>query len=166
MDGHISDYNHITGHPIRQYPDRKADGGHIGEYHRADAFDFRYADNYDCYNDPDVLAGTISLDDCIAKHINSNESIADYEDKYSSENRSKFNKWLDGINRLLDVGDRTADVVHKWQNDGTQTEVDGIQYDTTFGQKEQPKTDLTGWYIAGGVIVLLVIAGVVIKNKK
>jgi hypothetical protein len=140
MNGHIGEYN-------------RADG-FIKEYHRADAFDFRYADDeYDCYNDPDVIAGRVSLDECEEKH------------SASSSERSRFDKWMDGINRVLDVGDRSADLVHKLKNDGTQTEVDGVQYDTTLGQKEQPKTDMSGWYIAGGVIVLLVIAGVVIKNR-
>ena len=72
-------------------------------------------------------------------------------------------EWGSKVDTVFGWLERGTDVFVKLKDDGTQIEDDYATYNTQLG--EQPKKDLTMWYVAGGAIVLLVVVGVVIKNQ-
>jgi hypothetical protein len=87
-------------------------------------------------------------------------------DEYSKayDKKQESSGVLNTIDRILGLADKSADIYNKVKT-GTNVEDEGFMYDVQAGF-EEPKKDNTIWYIAGGVVVLLIVVGVVLNRKK
>jgi hypothetical protein len=89
------------------------------------------------------------------------KDMADYSKAYDKKESGGV---LNTIDRILGLADKSADIYNKVKT-GTSVEDEGFMYDVEAGYGEQKK-DNTIWYIAGGVVVLLIVVGVVLNRKK
>ena len=79
-------------------------------------------------------------------------------DKSSSS--SGLERW---VNNILGWTDESADIINKFKS-GTSVDSGGIN--TTFEPGSEVKSNNTIYWIAGGVVVALIIVGIVISRQK
>lgn len=95
-------------------------------------------------------------------------SDADYYAWLDSQEESEAKKDGSGVfaitNNILGFADKAVDIKNKFES-GQSTEKSGVEYTANLGT-EEVKKDNTIWYIAGGVLVLLIVVGVVMARKK
>jgi hypothetical protein len=86
----------------------------------------------------------------------------DYQEGVEPQSeQSGFMKWTDW---LFGKADQTADIINKFKNEGTNVEDEGVSYDIEAGQQKTKSNTI--WYIAGGVVALLIVVAVVMARKK
>ena len=154
--------------------------GHIGEYNHADGFiqDVDYANAggnayaADCMTDPLVMEKKAKYETCKMLHGSTNDTSTN--DTSTNDKTPKkenfFNRFMGGVFQVIDAGDKTIDALNKYKNEGkgqpdVEDVVGGVDAYVDLNKDDKQSDDTKIWYIAGGVIILVVIAGVVLTKK-
>jgi hypothetical protein len=131
----------------------------------------------DVFNNANPLYGK-SYDEVIALYKNPDGSDKPWDDNYrdymsnpdggsdspSTNNKSFVDKLFGGITAGLGAVDKGVDILNKYKSGQTTVDESGLKYTVDTGI-EEPKSSNTIWYVAGGIVVVLIGIGIYMSRK-
>jgi hypothetical protein len=82
----------------------------------------------------------------------------------STNNKSFVDKLFGGITAGLGAVDKGVDILNKYKSGQTTVDESGLEYTVDTGI-EEPKSSNTIWYVAGGIVVVLIGIGIYMSRK-